>query len=132
MKKEYPDIIVGVDFSGSPTDGNFNDFKAILEKARSNGLRLALHCGEVENPLEINEMIQFGMDRLGHGTYIKGSYEVTEVKLMGPRIQGIILRILSKVLGTFVKLSSLLTLTVPKGIDIEDHYGLSISISTHT
>lgn len=72
MKKSFPDIVRGVDFSGSPTDGNFSDFKAILEKARSNGLQLALHCGEVENPLEISEMLQFGMDRLGHGTHIRG------------------------------------------------------------
>ncbi|XP_037030410.1 adenosine deaminase-like protein [Bradysia coprophila] len=72
MRREYPDIICGVDFSGSPTDGNFNDYKIILEKARSNGLKLALHCGEVENPMEIREMLQFGMDRLGHGTFIKG------------------------------------------------------------
>lgn len=79
MKKENPDIICGVDFSGSPTDGNFDDFKTILEKARNNGLRLALHCGEVENPVEINEMLQFGMDRLGHGTYINGSYELQKL-----------------------------------------------------
>lgn len=72
LKKEYPEIICGVDFSGSPNDGNFTDFRPILEKARSNGLKLALHCGEVENSLEVNEMLQFGMDRLGHGTYIKG------------------------------------------------------------
>lgn len=73
MKQEYPDIICGIDFSGSPTDGKFNDFKAAIEKARNNGLKIALHCGEVENSLEIHEMLQFGMDRLGHGTFIKGS-----------------------------------------------------------
>lgn len=74
MAKEYPDIICGVDFSGSPTNGNFNDFKPILEKARENGLKLALHCGEVENPIEISDMLQFGMNRLGHGTFIKGLF----------------------------------------------------------
>lgn len=79
MKKEHPDIICGVDFSGSPTDGNFNEFQSTLEKARNNGLRLALHCGEVENPLEINEMLRFGMDRLGHGTFIKGLSESEEL-----------------------------------------------------
>lgn len=72
MKKEHPDIVCGVDFSGSPVCGNFDDFAPTLEKARSNGLKLALHCGEVENSLEIDEMLQFGMDRLGHGTYIRG------------------------------------------------------------
>ena len=74
MKREYPEIICGVDFSGSPFVGNFTEFKTILEKARGNELKLALHCGETENPLEINEMLEFGMDRLGHGTFIKGSY----------------------------------------------------------
>lgn len=76
MKNEYPDIICGVDLSGSPTDGKFNDFRSILENARNNGLKLALHCGEVENALEISEMLLFGMDRLGHGTYIKGWFEI--------------------------------------------------------
>lgn len=72
MKNEHPDIICGIDFSGSPMDGDFTGFKPVLEKARENELKLALHCGEVENPIEISEMLQFGMDRLGHGTFIKG------------------------------------------------------------
>lgn len=73
MKKDNPDIICGIDFSGSPINGNFEDFKPILEKARTNGFKLALHCGEIENSLEINDMLQFGMDRCGHGTFIRGS-----------------------------------------------------------
>ncbi|KAJ6643463.1 Adenosine deaminase-like protein [Pseudolycoriella hygida] len=80
MKKEYPDVVCGVDFSGSPTEGVFEDFKPILERARSNGLKLALHCGEVENQSEIEEMLQFGMDRLGHGTFIRGKqFEMLKV-----------------------------------------------------
>lgn len=82
MKKENPEIICGVDFSGSPNHGNFRDFKPILEKARKNGLKLALHCGEVENSLEINDMLQFGMDRLGHGTFIRGLYDIFSYALV--------------------------------------------------
>lgn len=66
------DIIKGIDFSGNPKCGSFADYKEVLTKARNAGLKLALHCGEVANPEEIKEMLEFGMDRCGHGTFITG------------------------------------------------------------
>ncbi|EDV93506.1 GH19347 [Drosophila grimshawi] len=65
-----PDLIVGIDFSGNPNLGKFSDFTAVLSLARNNGLQLAVHCGEVDNPREIQEMLKFGMSRCGHGTYL--------------------------------------------------------------
>lgn len=70
--KKYPSIIRGVDFSGNPELNSFRDFKEVLEKARDNNLKLALHCGESENDDEVLEMLNFGMHRIGHGTFIKG------------------------------------------------------------
>ncbi|XP_017856004.1 PREDICTED: adenosine deaminase-like protein [Drosophila arizonae] len=68
-----PEIIVGIDFSGNPNQGNFKDFIPVLSKARNHGLKLAMHCAEVDNPVEIREMIRFGMSRCGHGTYLSDS-----------------------------------------------------------
>lgn len=68
----YPNIVCGVDLSGNPVRGNFSDFRAMLARARDAGLKLALHCGETENELEVSEMLAFGMDRLGHGIFING------------------------------------------------------------
>lgn len=70
--KLYPDVICGVDLSGDPTCKSFEDFKDQLTVARDAGLKLALHCGEVQNENEIKSMLEYGMDRLGHGTFITG------------------------------------------------------------
>lgn len=70
--KLHPNIICGVDLSGDPTQKTFTDFMPLLTKAKDNGLKLALHCGEIDNESEIADMLNFGMDRLGHGTYING------------------------------------------------------------
>lgn len=68
----HPSIVCGVDLSGNPASKNFSDFRAMLTLARNAGLKLALHCGETNNELEISEMLTFGMDRLGHGIFIAG------------------------------------------------------------
>ncbi|KAH8310298.1 hypothetical protein KR044_000585, partial [Drosophila immigrans] len=73
LGQEEPGLIVGIDFSGNPSQGKFSDFAGVLDKARSSGLKLALHCAEIENPVEIREMLKFGMSRCGHGTYLGSS-----------------------------------------------------------
>ncbi|XP_054746126.1 adenosine deaminase-like protein [Anastrepha obliqua] len=70
LRNTHKDIITGIDFSGNPKLGEFEKFMPVLEKARQNKLKLALHCAEIDNPLEIEKMIQFGMDRCGHGTFL--------------------------------------------------------------
>lgn len=70
--KLYPNVVCGVDLSGDPACKSFDDFEHIFQKARDHGLKLALHCGEIENENEICTMLKFGMNRLGHGTFIKG------------------------------------------------------------
>lgn len=69
---EFKDIIKGIDLSGNPECGSFTVYKDLLTRAREAELKLALHCGEIENPNEIKEMLEFGMDRCGHGTFISG------------------------------------------------------------
>ncbi|XP_055918878.1 adenosine deaminase-like protein isoform X2 [Eupeodes corollae] len=68
--KTHADLIKGIDLSGNPASGSFNDYTKILSEARNNNLKLALHCAEIDNDGETYEMLQFGMDRCGHGTYM--------------------------------------------------------------
>lgn len=75
-QKLHPSIVRGVDLSGDPNCGKFADWRDILQQAKDNGLKLALHCGEVSNEAEIKEMLEFGMHRLGHGIFITGENEV--------------------------------------------------------
>ncbi|CAD6996174.1 adenosine deaminase-like protein isoform X2 [Ceratitis capitata] len=70
FRSRYNNIIAGIDFSGNPNKGNFSDFKPVLEKAREDNLKLSVHCAEIHNPSEVDEMIEFGMDRCGHGTFL--------------------------------------------------------------
>lgn len=70
----HSDIIKGMDLSGDPKFSTFQEYKDLLEQARQSGLKLALHCGEIDNEEEISEMLTFGMSRLGHGTCINGEY----------------------------------------------------------
>jgi adenosine deaminase len=40
-------VIVAVDFSGNPHKGSFVEFQHVLERARSLGLRVTVHAGEI-------------------------------------------------------------------------------------
>ncbi|XP_072942045.1 N6-Methyl-AMP deaminase [Epargyreus clarus] len=68
--KNFPEILVGIDLSGNPTAGRFQDFVPALTRAKEAGLKITLHCGEICNPREISEMLKFKPDRIGHGVYI--------------------------------------------------------------
>ncbi|XP_017775223.1 PREDICTED: adenosine deaminase-like protein [Nicrophorus vespilloides] len=71
MHAKYPEIIKGVDLCGNPNEGTFP--LQIFQKARRGGLKITLHCGEVDNEQEILEMLKFSPDRIGHGTFIRGN-----------------------------------------------------------
>lgn len=88
LKDKYPDMILGVDMSGDPdpAKNKFCDIKHLFEKARKNGLKLALHCGEIEKEAENHEMLEFGMDRIGHGTFYNEDYKETWKLLLEKKI----------------------------------------------
>lgn len=71
----HPNIVCGVDMSGSPSAKAFADYKSLLEKVKAANIGLALHCGEIDNDREIGEMLAFGLNRIGHGTFIRGENE---------------------------------------------------------
>mmetsp|Transcript_26097 Transcript_26097/g.49276 ORF Transcript_26097/g.49276 Transcript_26097/m.49276 type:complete len:351 (-) Transcript_26097:333-1385(-) len=58
--------VVGVDLSGNPNLGEWQTFEPALQLARELGLKLTLHCGEVENSAEVQAMLAFRPERLGH------------------------------------------------------------------
>ncbi|XP_047519254.1 adenosine deaminase-like protein [Pieris napi] len=76
--KQYPDVIVGIELSGDPNIGQFEDFVPSLTKARCAGLKITLHCGEVCNPKEVLEMLKFRPDRIGHGVCIHPNFGGTQ------------------------------------------------------
>ncbi|XP_034663304.1 adenosine deaminase-like protein [Drosophila subobscura] len=77
--KTDPDLVVGIDLSGNPTQGKFTDFSEALNLARKEGLKLVIHCAEIDNTSEIKEMLAFGMSRCGHGTYLS-SEDIAQMK----------------------------------------------------
>ncbi|CAH0397343.1 unnamed protein product [Chilo suppressalis] len=76
--KKYPDVVVGLELSGEPTVGKFEDFVPCFTRAKESGLKITLHCGEVCNPEEIICMLNFKPDRIGHGTCIHPNHGGTE------------------------------------------------------
>ncbi|XP_053599687.1 uncharacterized protein Ada isoform X4 [Plodia interpunctella] len=76
--KKYPDIVVGIELSGNPIVGEFQNFLPALTRARDAGLKVSLHCGEVRNPKEVLDMINFKPERLGHGVCIHPKFGGTQ------------------------------------------------------
>lgn len=58
--------VIGIDLSGNPTVGEWKTFFPALKFAREQGLSITLHCGEVPNSVEIQEMLDFLPGRIGH------------------------------------------------------------------
>lgn len=73
FSKLEPDIVVGIDLSGDPNQKSFTDYIRILNKARKEGLKLTVHFAEIPGDKEINNVINFQPDRLGHGTFVHPS-----------------------------------------------------------
>jgi len=63
------DVVVGVDLSGDPMAGNSSDFTPALIRAKSLGLKTAVHLAETkERKSETREILDSRPDRIGHGT----------------------------------------------------------------
>ncbi|GLT52605.1 hypothetical protein SLA2020_259370 [Shorea laevis] len=62
--------VVGIDLSGNPIVGEWSTFMPALKFAREQGLFITLHCGEVPNRAEINAMLDFLPQRIGHACWL--------------------------------------------------------------
>ena len=50
MKVVNSPYVVGVELSGNPKTGNFNDFKPLFDEIRDElKLKISLHCAETED-----------------------------------------------------------------------------------
>ena len=87
--------VVGVDLGGNPLQQDFAMFESLFQKARDAGLKVTIHCAEIECPSlpgehkdstdstfctssvihskeykEIQRILQFRPDRIGHGVLL--------------------------------------------------------------
>uniref|UniRef100_A0A0C9RAC4 Adal-a protein n=1 Tax=Fopius arisanus TaxID=64838 RepID=A0A0C9RAC4_9HYME len=74
--RQYPMIIVGIDLSGDPTEGEA--YINLLQNCRDEGLKIAAHCAEVPNEEEVVDILNFKPDRLGHCTNIHPNLKGTQ------------------------------------------------------
>uniref|UniRef100_A0A1D1Y2R1 Adenosine deaminase-like protein n=1 Tax=Anthurium amnicola TaxID=1678845 RepID=A0A1D1Y2R1_9ARAE len=58
--------VVGIDLSGNPIIGEWQTFLPALRYAREKGLPITIHCGEVPNKEEVNAILDFCPNRIGH------------------------------------------------------------------
>lgn len=67
--KGMSDCVVGIDLSGNPNCGILSDFTAALARAKTLGLRTAVHLAEtLEDKSETQAVLDVNPDRIGHGT----------------------------------------------------------------
>ncbi|XP_020594005.1 adenosine deaminase-like protein [Phalaenopsis equestris] len=62
--------VVGIDLSGNPVVGEWTTFLPALKYAKEQGLPVTLHCGEVSNKMEIQAMLNFSPNRIGHACFL--------------------------------------------------------------
>ena len=74
-KRSGCEFTVGVDFSGNPTAKGFADFRAAFEAAKSRGLKIAAHVGEIEDEEDTNNILDFQPHRLGHAIVLSAEQE---------------------------------------------------------
>ncbi|PKA51768.1 adenosine deaminase [Apostasia shenzhenica] len=63
--------VVGIDLSGNPVVGEWSTFLPALMYAKEHGLPVTLHCGEIANRKEIQEMLDFSPERIGHACFLE-------------------------------------------------------------
>lgn len=77
--KQYPDLVVGLDVSGDPTKGNMeiglNSLKTWLRDPLTRDMYLSrlgvsIHAGEIKNDEEVEQILNFKPERIGHGCFM--------------------------------------------------------------
>ncbi|CAN6219816.1 unnamed protein product [Urochloa humidicola] len=58
--------VIGIDLSGNPVVGQWETYLPALQHAKELGIPITIHCGEVANRKEIEAVLDFCPQRLGH------------------------------------------------------------------
>ncbi|KAK8461005.1 hypothetical protein SEVIR_2G432200v4 [Setaria viridis] len=58
--------VIGIDLSGNPVVGEWETYLPALQHAKELGIPITIHCGEVANRKEIQAVLDFCPQRLGH------------------------------------------------------------------
>ncbi|CAN6169119.1 unnamed protein product [Urochloa humidicola] len=58
--------VIGIDLSGNPVVGEWETYLPALQRAKELGIPITIHCGEVANRKEIQAVLDFCPQRLGH------------------------------------------------------------------
>lgn len=73
LAMEMKDLgVVGIDLSGNPVVGEWETYLPALERAKELGLPITVHCGEVANRKEIQAVLDFCPQRVGHVCCLEG------------------------------------------------------------
>ena len=70
--------VVGVDLCGNPSKGDVAIYRDTFKKAKDHGLGITLHFAEVpasSTDLELETLLSFEPNRLGHVVHVKDSYK---------------------------------------------------------
>lgn len=83
-------LIVGLELSGNPHRGSWDEFKPVFEDARRRlHLPISLHFGEVLDDKEANAMLDFRPSRLGHAVVLSDAVAtrmITEERNIGVEV----------------------------------------------
>ncbi|KAK1281435.1 hypothetical protein QJS04_geneDACA018192 [Acorus gramineus] len=63
--------VIGIDLSGNPRIGDWFTVLPALKRAKELELPITLHCGEVPNKKEIQAMLEFCPQRIGHAVFLE-------------------------------------------------------------
>ncbi|TVT98020.1 hypothetical protein EJB05_56737 [Eragrostis curvula] len=58
--------VIGIDLSGNPVVGEWETYLPALQHAKELGIPITIHCGEVPNRKEIQAVLDFCPQRVGH------------------------------------------------------------------
>ena len=65
--RKLDDGVVSIGIGGDELRGPAGWYRDVYRFARSQGLRLTAHAGEIDGPVSIWEAIEIGAERIGHG-----------------------------------------------------------------
>jgi len=80
-------LVVGVDFSGNPAKGKFQDFVEMLNMCRASGLKITVHAAEVPADEETDAVLEFAPDRIGHLLHLRERHFASMESAAGPPVE---------------------------------------------